>query len=62
MWPFSIWIPYSVIFWSAIVLIVAVVSFFNYRTRVSRHRLLEIIAAGGQTITPDLIDHLKRAE
>jgi hypothetical protein len=62
MWPMDLWVPHNLIFWSAIVLIVAVVSYFKYRTRVSRHRLLEKLAEKGQQITPEVIDRIKNAE
>jgi len=61
-WPFDFWISHSVVFWGAIVLIVLFVSYFNYRARVSRHRLIEKLAEKGQQITPELIDRIKGTE
>jgi hypothetical protein len=61
-WPFDIWIPHNLIFWGAIVLIVFVVSYFNHRARVSRHRLLEKLAEKGQQITPELLDRIKNSD
>jgi len=59
MWPFDFWLGHSVIFWVAIVLIVLIASFFKYRSRASKHRLLETLAEKGQQITPELIDRIE---
>lgn len=56
----------SLIFWGAIVLIVCVTSYFNYKTRESKHRLMEKLAEHGQTlppsITPELMDSITRSD
>lgn len=43
------------IFWIAVVFIVFVTSFFRYRERTSRHRMIETLAEKGQAIPPDLL-------
>jgi Domain of unknown function (DUF6249) len=43
------------IFWIAIVAIVFCGSFFSYRERASRHRMIEKLAEKGQTIPPELL-------
>jgi hypothetical protein len=43
------------IFWIAVVLIVFVTSFFRYRERSSRHRMIETLAEKGQPIPPDML-------
>jgi len=45
----------SLIFWGAIVLIVFFTSFFGYRARASKHRLIETLAEKGQPIPPELL-------
>ena len=62
MLPFDFWLPHNLVFWGAIVLIVFAVSYFNYRTRVSRHRLLEKLVEKGQQITPELLDRIKHSD
>ncbi len=60
---FGTWLPHSIVFWSAIVLIVLISGYFRYLTRASKHRLLEKLAEKGQSVTPELldrIDHPKR--
>jgi hypothetical protein len=47
----------SLIFWGAIVLIVFFSCFFSYRSRASRHRLMETLAAKGQPIPPELLEN-----
>jgi hypothetical protein len=58
--PFDFWFPHNLVFWGAIVLIVLAVSYFNHRTRASKHRMLETLAEKGQQITPELIDRIER--
>jgi Domain of unknown function (DUF6249) len=45
------------IFWLAIVVIVFVSSFFRYRERTSRHRMIETLAEKGQPIPPDAFEN-----
>lgn len=45
----------SLIFWGAIVLIVFCSSFFSYRNRASRHRLIETYVQKGQPVPPELL-------
>ncbi len=45
----------SAIFWLAIVAIVFVSSFFSYRTRASRHRMIETLAEKGLPIPPEYL-------
>lgn len=47
----------TVIFWAAIVAVVFVSSFFRYRERASRHRMVETLAEKGQPVPPDLISN-----
>jgi hypothetical protein len=44
------------IFWIAIFAIVFTGSFFKYRERTSRHRMIEKLAEKGQPIPPDAFD------
>ena len=46
--------PY-VVFWGAIVLFVLIGSFFKYKTRESKHRMIERLAEKGQTLSPELL-------
>ncbi|MGA7711403.1 MAG: DUF6249 domain-containing protein [Rhizomicrobium sp.] len=48
----------SVVFWGAIVLFVLIGNYFSYKTRESKHRMLEKLAEKGQTISPDLLASL----
>jgi len=43
------------IFWIAIAVIVFFSSFFSYRERVSRHRMIETLAEKGQPIPPEYL-------
>lgn len=45
----------TIIFWAAIVLIVFCSSYFSYRSRASRHRLIETMVEKGQPIPPELL-------
>jgi len=45
----------TLIFWGAIVLIVFCSSFFSYRARASRHRLMERYLEKGQPVPPELL-------
>lgn len=45
----------AAIFWIAIVAIVFMTCFFNYRERSSRHRMIETLAEKGQAIPPELL-------
>lgn len=45
----------TAIFWAAIVAIVFMTCFFNYRERTSRHRMIETLAEKGQPIPPELM-------
>ena len=58
MMLFDTWIPGSVVFWGAIVLIVFFSSYFRYRTRVSRHRMLEKLAEKGVAPSKELLDSI----
>ena len=58
MMLFDTWIPGSIAFWGAIVLIVLISSYFRYRTRASHHRMVERLAEKG--LTPEQIDGGKR--
>ena len=59
MYLFDTWIPGSIVFWGALVLIVLISSYFRYRTRASRHRMIEKLAEHGQSVSPDLIDRIE---
>jgi hypothetical protein len=59
MMLFDTWIPGSIVFWGAIVLIVFFSSYFRYRTRASRHRMLEKLAEKGQTISPKVLHDIE---
>ena len=59
MMLFDTWIPGSIVFWGAVVLIVLISSYFRYRTRASRHRMLEKLAEKGQAVTPELLDRIE---
>jgi len=59
MMLFDTWIPGAIVFWGAIVLIVLISSYFRYRTRASRHRMLEKLAEKGQSVTPELLDRIE---
>ena len=50
----------SAIFWLAIVAIVFVSCFFTYRTRASRHRMIETLAEKGLPIPPDYLEGGRR--
>jgi hypothetical protein len=43
----------AAVFWVAIVAVVFISSFFRYRERTSRHRMIETLAEKGQPIPPD---------
>ena len=58
MMLFDTWIPGDLVFWGAIVLIVFFSSYFRYRTRVSRHRMVEKLTEKGQTVTTDLLGRI----
>jgi len=45
----------TIIFWAAIVLIVFFTSYFSYRSRASRHRLIETMVEKGQPVPPELL-------
>ena len=62
MMLFDTWIPGSVVFWGAIVLIVFFSSYFRYRTRASRHRMLEKLAEKGQTVSPEAVRDIERGK
>lgn len=49
------WDTDTVMFWGAIVVIVAVTSFFSHRTRAAKYRMLETLAEKGQQISPELL-------
>jgi hypothetical protein len=59
MMLFDTWIPGSIVFWGALVLIVFFGSYFRYRTRASRHRMMEKLAEHGQSVSPELIDRIE---
>ena len=59
MMLFDTWIPGSIVFWGALVLIVLISSYFRYRTRASRHRMMEKLAEHGQSVSPELIDRIE---
>ena len=59
MWMGDFWFPSSLVFWGAIVLIVFFSSYFRYRTRASRHRMMEKLAEHGQSVSPELIDRIE---
>ena len=48
----------SVVFWGAIVLFVLIGNYFGYKTRVSKHRMMEKLAEKGQTLSPELLASL----
>jgi hypothetical protein len=48
----------SVVFWSAIVLFVLIGEVFKYKTRASKHRMMERLAEKGQTLSPELLASL----
>lgn len=52
------WIFGSVVFWGAIVLFVLIGNYFTYKTRVSKHRMMERLAEKGQTLSPELLASL----
>ena len=54
----NFWIGSSVIFWGAIVLFVLIGNYFNYKTRESKHRMMERLAEKGQTLSPELLASL----
>jgi len=58
MMLFDTWFPGNLVFWGAIVLIVFFSSYFRYRTRESRHRMLEKLAEKGQTVSTDLLGRI----
>ena len=62
MYLFDTWIPGSIVFWGALVLIVLISSYFRYRTRASRHRMMEKLAEHGQSVSPELIDRIERGK
>jgi hypothetical protein len=45
----------TIIFWGAVILIVFFTSYFGYRSRASRHRLIEMMVEKGQPIPPELL-------
>jgi hypothetical protein len=45
----------AAIFWVAIVVIIFMAQFFNYRERTSHHRMIETLAEKGQPIPPELL-------
>ena len=45
----------TIIFWGAIVLIVLIGNFFNYKSRASKYRLMEKLAEKGLTPSPELM-------
>jgi len=45
----------TIIFWSAIVIIVVVGNFFRYRSQASRHRVIETMVQKGQPVPPELL-------
>jgi hypothetical protein len=49
-----------VVFWIAIVAIVFIGSFFSYRERASRHRMIETLAEKGQPIPPEYLGSGRR--
>ncbi len=55
----NIGLPGGSILWIALILIVFVSSFFRYRTRASRHRMLEKLAEKGQAISPELLAQIE---
>ena len=59
MWVFDTWFPGSIVFWGALVLIVFISAYFRYRTRASRHRLVEKLAEKGQPLSPELLDRIE---
>jgi hypothetical protein len=62
MMLFDTWIPGSIVFWGALVLIVFFSSYFRYRTRASRHRMMEKLAEQGQSVSPELIDRIENGK
>jgi hypothetical protein len=50
------WIA-AMVFWFSIVAIVFIASFFGYRERVSRHRVIETLAEKGQPIPPEYLGY-----
>ena len=59
MMLFDTWIPGAIMFWGAIVLIVLISSYFRYRTRASRHRMLEKLAEKGMAPSKELLDQIE---
>ena len=59
MMLFDTWIPGDAMFWGAIVLIVFFSSYFRYRTRVSRHRMIEKLAEKGMAPSKELLDRIE---
>jgi hypothetical protein len=59
MYLFDTWIPGSIVFWGALVLIVLISSYFRYRTRASHHRMMEKLAEKGQSVTPAPTDRME---
>ena len=45
----------TIIFWSAIVIIVVVGNYFRYRSQASRHRVIETMVQKGQPVPPELL-------
>ena len=60
-WEHS-WISGSVIFWGAIVLFVLISNYFNYKTRSSKHRMMEKLAEKGLTIPPEALAHMENGD
>ena len=58
MMLFDTWIPGDIVFWSAIVLIVLISSYFRYRTRASHHRMVEKLAEKGIAPSKELLDRV----
>jgi len=44
-----------VIIWSAILLLIFIIMFFNYLSKRSKYRMIERLAERGQTLTPEVL-------
>lgn len=50
----------TAVFWMAIVAIVFVSTFFSYRERASRNRMIQTLVEKGQPIPPELLEEARR--
>ena len=49
------WDTDNLIFWGAIVLIIAVSSYFKHTSRIAKYKMLQTLAEKGQTLSPELL-------